>query len=49
MTLSIQEILAGGADVAIILFAWFLFKIERRLFIVETQIKAMCMPEEEEA
>ena len=36
--LSIKDLLSGGADVAIILFAFFLWKIDRRLLIVEQQI-----------
>ena len=36
--LSLKDLLAGGADVAIILFAFFLWKIDRRLLIVEQQI-----------
>ncbi len=43
MSLSIQDILASGADVAIIIFAYFLWKVERRLFVVETQIKQLCV------
>ena len=36
--LSIKDVLSGGADVAIMLFAFFLWKIDRRLLIVEQQI-----------
>jgi hypothetical protein len=35
---AIFEILGGGADVAIILFGYALFKIERRIFKIETKI-----------
>lgn len=36
--ISIKDVLSGGADVAIMLFAFFLWKIDRRLLIVEQQI-----------
>jgi len=38
---SLQDLLSGGADVAIILFAYFLWKVDRRLLIVEEQIKTV--------
>ena len=36
---TIQDLLASGADVAIVAFAYFLWKIDRRLLVVENQMK----------
>ena len=38
---TIQDLLASGADVAIVAFAYFLWKIDRRLLVVENQIKSL--------
>jgi len=38
---TIQELLSSGADVAIVAFAYFLWKIDRRLLVVENQIKSL--------
>lgn len=44
----LQEFLASGADVAIIVFLYFLWKIDRRLLVVEMQIKTLCVPKEDD-
>ncbi len=36
--ITLKDVLSGGADVAIMMFAFFLWKIDRRLLIVEQQI-----------
>jgi len=37
----IQDILSSGADAAMILFAFLLWKMDRRLLTVELQMKSM--------
>jgi len=38
---TLQDILSGGADVAMVAFAFFLWKVDRRLLSVELQMKSM--------
>lgn len=39
-----KELLASGADAAIIVFAFLLWKLDRRLLMVELQIESLCRP-----
>jgi len=45
---SLQSLLSSSADVAMVLFAFFLWKVDRRLLIVEQQIKLALNKEEVE-
>ena len=38
---SLSGLLSSGADAAIIVFAFFLWKIDRRLLVVEEQMKSL--------
>jgi len=38
---TLQDILSSGADVAMVAFAFFLWKIDRRLLAVELQMKSL--------
>jgi hypothetical protein len=38
---TIQELLASGADVAIVVFAYVLWRMDRRLLLVEVNLKAI--------
>jgi len=39
--MSLQDILSGGADVAIIIFAYFIWRLDRRLLTVELNMKTL--------